>query len=109
MEFQSMLAWKPCQRPDSVKRQLLMVIDVALLAIIGIILPRAPSAVQGVVPRLPRLVSIYALASAARAASLCAGHAQQLGGESPPANQMEVPDATLVEYPTQVVRMAGLP
>ncbi len=29
-------------------------------------------------------------ASAAPAASLCAGHAQQLGGESPPANQMEV-------------------
>ena len=29
-------------------------------------------------------------ASAARAASLCAGHVQQLGGESPPANLMEV-------------------
>jgi hypothetical protein len=29
-------------------------------------------------------------ASAAPAASLCAGHAQQPGGESPPANQMEV-------------------
>src|SRR5271165_127702 len=32
----------------------------------------------------------HAAASAARAASLCAGHAQQLGGESPPANLMEV-------------------
>ena len=30
------------------------------------------------------------VASAARAASLCAGHAQQLGGESPPPNLMEV-------------------
>ena len=30
------------------------------------------------------------VASAARAASLCAGHAQQLGGASPPANLMEV-------------------
>ena len=30
------------------------------------------------------------VASAARAASLCAGHAQQFGGESPPANLMEV-------------------
>jgi hypothetical protein len=29
-------------------------------------------------------------ASAASAAPLCAGHAQQLGGESPPANLMEV-------------------
>ena len=29
-------------------------------------------------------------ASAAPAASLCAGHAQQLGGVSPPANLMEV-------------------
>jgi hypothetical protein len=29
-------------------------------------------------------------AVAAPAASLCAGHAQQLGGESPPANLMEV-------------------
>ncbi len=29
-------------------------------------------------------------ASAAPAASLCAGHAQQLGGESPLANLMEV-------------------
>src|SRR6266849_1130472 len=32
----------------------------------------------------------HALASAARAASLCAGHAQQLGGESPSPNLMEV-------------------
>ena len=30
------------------------------------------------------------VASAAQAARLCAGHAQQLGGESPPANLMEV-------------------
>jgi len=30
------------------------------------------------------------VASAARAASLCAGHAQQLGGESPLPNLMEV-------------------
>ena len=30
------------------------------------------------------------VASAARAASLCAGHVQQLGGESPSANLMEV-------------------
>ena len=34
--------------------------------------------------------SIAREASAARAASLCAGHAQQLGGESPLANLMEV-------------------
>ncbi len=32
----------------------------------------------------------YAVASAAPAASLCAGHAQQLGGESPSADLMEV-------------------
>jgi hypothetical protein len=32
----------------------------------------------------------HAAASAAPAAPLCAGHAQQLGGESPPANLMEV-------------------
>jgi len=32
----------------------------------------------------------YAAASAARAASMCAGHAQQLGGESPLAYLMEV-------------------
>ena len=32
----------------------------------------------------------HAAASAARAASLCAGHAQQLGGESPLADLMEV-------------------
>jgi len=31
-----------------------------------------------------------AAASAAPAALLCAGHAQQFGGESPPANLMEV-------------------
>ncbi len=36
------------------------------------------------------LASIHAVASAARAASLCAGHAQQLGGESPLADLMEV-------------------
>jgi hypothetical protein len=30
------------------------------------------------------------VASAAPAASLCAGHGQQLGGESPPPNLMEV-------------------
>jgi hypothetical protein len=30
------------------------------------------------------------VASAAQAAQLCAGHAQQFGGESPPANLMEV-------------------
>src|ERR1019366_5444378 len=39
---------------------------------------------------VPKLVSIHAVASAARAASLCAGHAQQLGGESPLADLMEV-------------------
>jgi len=33
---------------------------------------------------------IHGKPSAAPAASLCAGHAQQLGGESPPANLMEV-------------------
>src|SRR6266568_7183594 len=32
----------------------------------------------------------HAIASAAPAASLCAGHAQQFGGESPPPNLMEV-------------------
>jgi len=32
----------------------------------------------------------HALASAAPAASLCAGHVQQFGGASPPANLMEV-------------------
>ena len=32
----------------------------------------------------------HAVASAAPAASLCAGHAQQLGGESPLPNLMEV-------------------
>jgi hypothetical protein len=32
----------------------------------------------------------HALASAAPAASLCAGHAQQFGGESPLPNLMEV-------------------
>jgi hypothetical protein len=35
-------------------------------------------------------VAATRVASAARAASLCAGHAQQLGGASPPANLMEV-------------------
>jgi hypothetical protein len=34
--------------------------------------------------------SVAREASAAPAASLCAGHAQQLGGESPPPNLMEV-------------------
>jgi hypothetical protein len=34
--------------------------------------------------------SIAREASAAQAASLCAGHGQQLGGESPLANLMEV-------------------
>ncbi len=72
-KFNRFLPEKPCQTGIFAKMLLLMLTDVALLATIGIILPRAPSAVQGVVPRLPRLVSIYALASAARAASFMTG------------------------------------
>ena len=40
--------------------------------------------------RRPSRASIPRVASAAPAASLCAGHVQQLGGGSPPANLMEV-------------------
>jgi hypothetical protein len=58
-KFNRFLPEKPCQTGIFAKTLLLMLIDVALLATIGIIQPRAPSAVQGVVPRLPRLVSIY--------------------------------------------------
>jgi len=65
-KFNRFLPEKPCQKGIVAKTLLLMLIDVALLATIGIILPRAPSAVQGAVPRRPRFVSIYALASAAR-------------------------------------------
>ena len=42
-------------------------------------------------PHATRLVERASrVASAAPAASLCAGHVQQLGGASPPANLMEV-------------------
>jgi hypothetical protein len=52
--------------------------------------------ILAVVPGLNKLIPpqrcplFTRVASAAPAASLCAGHAQQLGGESPLSNLMEV-------------------
>ncbi len=86
-EFNRFLSEKPCQTGSLGKRLLLMLIDVGLPAIC-VILPPAPSLLQE--DSSDACVSIDALASAARAASLCAGHAQQLGGESPLADLMEV-------------------
>jgi hypothetical protein len=50
-----------------------------------------PIILQASYPRISDAACIgHAVASAAPAASLCAGHAQQFGGESPLPNLMEV-------------------
>src|SRR6202022_245246 len=69
---------------DSAKMLLLMLIDVVVLAFIWIIVARGGLLFKATVQTTVSNVCIsHALASAARAASLCAGHAQQLGGVSP--------------------------
>ena len=70
---------KPCQKLDSETRQLLMVIDVGMAAWFAtrLIVTRGPIILQARNPLNPREACIgHAVASAARAASLCAGHAQ---------------------------------
>ena len=96
MDFQSIFRWESLPEAGFGKTLLLMLIDVAVTAFSWIILTRggplfkttddsADVSVQTTVQTTVSNACIsHALASAARAASLCAGHAQQLGGESPP-------------------------
>jgi hypothetical protein len=90
MGFQSIFAWKALPEAAFVKKA---VIDAhrskhESIASGGFIVPQDRSFLK---PRrsgksgTSQIVSFeHAKASAALAASLCAGHAQQLGGESPP-------------------------
>ena len=72
-EFNRFLPEKPCQTGTLVKRSLLRFIDVDFSQAIGVILPPHHPFFK---ETIPTLVSKHAAASAARAASLCAGHAQ---------------------------------
>jgi hypothetical protein len=62
-----------------------MLINIVLLRSSEVILTPEGQSVKTTDP-----CGIHAVASAALAASLCAGHAQQLGGESPLTDLMEV-------------------
>ncbi len=83
-----------------------MLIDVVVLAFIWIIVARGGLLFKTTVQTTVSNACIsHALASAARAASLCAGHAQQLGGESPLADLMEVrPSASCQGYFRTLIR-----
>jgi hypothetical protein len=54
------------------------------------ILSHEAAIVQPYTPKMEVVCACLRVASAAPAASLCAGHAQSFGGESPLANLMEV-------------------
>jgi hypothetical protein len=71
---------KACHTRSLAKNVLLMLIDLSLPTTTYVILPPAPSVLQGGSSD----ACVYTRESVCReAASLCAGHAQQLGGVSP--------------------------